>query len=105
MVLLILNNTINLIWKEKNKNLVKQTKITTQQTKTLENPHIVDINSVNIEHPKVSSELSKTLRQAEKVSQVSDPGKILITLDIVKKKKWNLFGWKQRNNNKAISCF
>ena len=32
-----------------------------------EKPNIVDIKSVNIEHPKTSHKLSKTISQAEKV--------------------------------------
>ena len=47
----------------KNTKSVKQSKIIT--TKIFENPNIVDIKS---EHPKTSHKLSKTIRQAEKVS-------------------------------------
>ena len=54
----------------KNTKPVKQSKIITQQPKTFENPNIVDIKSVIIEHPKTSHKLSKTIRLAEKVSQV-----------------------------------
>ena len=42
----------------------------TQQQKTLENPNIVCIKAVTLEHLKASRKLSKTKRQAEKVSQV-----------------------------------
>ena len=38
--------------------------------KTFENPNIVNIKSVIIEHPKTSHKLSKTIRQTEKVSEV-----------------------------------
>ena len=48
---------------------VKESKIMTQQPKTFENSNIFDIWSVIIEHPKTSHKLSKTIRQAEKVSQ------------------------------------
>ena len=48
---------------------VKESKIMTQQPKTFENSSIFNIWSVIIEHPKTSHKLSKTIRQAEKVSQ------------------------------------
>ena len=54
---------------------MKQSNIITQQPKTLENPNIIDIKSVTIEHPKTSNKLSKTIRQAKKVSQVGGAGK------------------------------
>ena len=46
----------------------KESKIMTQQPKTFENPKIVDIKSVIIEHANISHKLSKTIRQSEKVS-------------------------------------
>ena len=49
---------------------MKQSKIITQEPKPFENPNIGDIKSVTIKHPKTSRKLSKTIRQAEKVSQV-----------------------------------
>ena len=49
----------------------KKIKIITYQPKTFENPNIAEIKPVIIEHPKMSHELSKTIRQAEKLSQVS----------------------------------
>ena len=49
---------------------MKRSKITTQQPKAIENPNITDLKSVFIEHPKIFGKLSKTIRQAEKVSQV-----------------------------------
>ena len=54
----------------KNTKFVKRSRIITQQLKTSENANIVDIKSVIIEHPKTSCKLSKTIRQAEKVSHV-----------------------------------
>ena len=54
----------------KNTKSVKQSKIIIQQPKTFENPNIADIKLVIIEHPKTSHKLSKTMRQAEKASQV-----------------------------------
>ena len=49
----------------------KKLKIITYQPKTFENPNIAEIKPVIIEHPKMSHELSKTIRQDEKLSQVS----------------------------------
>ena len=49
---------------------MKRSKTTTQQPKAIENPNITDLKSVFIEHPKIFGKLSKTIRQAEKVSQV-----------------------------------
>ena len=54
--------------KNKNKALVKQPKIITQQPKIKENPNIN-------EHLKTSSKLPKTMRQAEKVFQVNGTDK------------------------------
>ena len=54
--------------------LVKRSKLITQQPKTFENPNVLEIKSVTIEHPKISCKLSKTIRQAVKVSQ-ADFGK------------------------------
>ena len=43
----------------------------TYQPKTFENPNIVDIKSVITQHPKTSHQLSKTIRQAQKVGSNS----------------------------------
>ena len=56
--------------RKKSTKSVKQWKIITQQSKTLENSNIVDIKLVIIEHPKTLHKLSKTVRQAQKDSQV-----------------------------------
>ena len=61
--------------KKKNTKLVNWSKIITQQPKSLENPNIIEIKSVIIEHQKTSRKLSKVTRQAVKVSQVSGSGK------------------------------
>ena len=53
-----------------NTKLVKRSKIISQQLKTFEHPNFVDIKSVTIKHPKTSHKFFKTIRQAEKVSQV-----------------------------------
>ena len=55
--------------RNKNTISVKQSKIITQQPNTFENPNIVDIKLVIIEQPQTSGKLSKTMKQAEKVSQ------------------------------------
>ena len=55
---------------KKNAKLVKGLKIIIQQLKATENPNIVDIKSVIIEHPKTSHKLTPTIRQAKKVCQV-----------------------------------
>ena len=65
----MLKNTISHLQERKHEP-VKQLKIITQQTKNLGKPNIFDIKSVIIEHPKVSNKLFKTIRRAEKVSQV-----------------------------------
>ena len=49
----------------------KKLKIINYQPKTFENSNIAEIKPVIIEHPKMSHELSKTIRQAEKRSQVT----------------------------------
>ena len=46
--------------RKKNTKSVKQTKIITQQTKNFENPDVVDLKSVIIEHPKTSHKLLNT---------------------------------------------
>ena len=56
--------------KTKNTKLVKRSKIFIQQLKAIENRNIIGIKSVIIEHPKTSHKLSKTIWQAEKISQV-----------------------------------
>ena len=55
--------------RRKNIKSVKRSKIVTQQVKAIENPNIVDIKAVIIEHPKTSRKLSKNIRQAGNVSQ------------------------------------
>ena len=63
--------------KRKYTKLTKRSKIITQQPKTMENPNRVVLNQLlkNIikvikEHQKTSHKLSKTIREAEKVSKV-----------------------------------
>ena len=56
--------------KRKNIKSVKRSKTITHQLKTFENPNIVNIKSVIIEHLKTSHKLFKTIRQAVKISQV-----------------------------------
>ena len=54
--------------------MVKRSKIIFQQAKTLESPNIFGIKSAIMEHPETSHKLLKTIKQAEKVSQVSASG-------------------------------
>ena len=63
----MLRNITILISGEKNE-IVKQSKITTQQPKPFKKPNIVDVKSVTTEHPRTSCKLFKTIRQTEKVS-------------------------------------
>ena len=60
--------------KRKNTKLVKRSEIITQQPETVENPNIAGIKSVIIEHPKTLHKLPKTMKQIEKVFQVSGAG-------------------------------
>ena len=61
--------------KKENKKLVKRSKIITQQPKALENPNIIDIESLFKEHPKTSCKLSETMKRTITISQVSGAGK------------------------------
>ena len=47
---------------------MKSSKVIAQQTKTIENPNIVDIKSTVVKHSKTSQKLSKTIKDAEKAS-------------------------------------
>ena len=66
--------------RKKNRKSVKQSEIISNQSKTLENPNIVDIKSVITEHPKSSYKLSKIIGKSEKVgsniSSYSDTKKV-----------------------------
>ena len=55
--------------------MVKRSKIFTQQPKTRKNPIIADIKSVIKEHSQNSHKLSRAIRQAENISQVSGANK------------------------------
>ena len=61
--------------KNKNKKLIKQSKIIMQQPRTIESQNIFDIKSVTKEHLKTFPNLSRTIKQAKKVSQVGGTGK------------------------------
>ena len=54
---------------------MKQSKRITHQSKSIENPNVLDIKSVTIAHPKTSHKLCKTIRQGKKFSQVVDAAK------------------------------
>ena len=57
--------------KKKAQTLVTRSKRISQQPKTLENLNIVNTKSAIAEHPKTYHKLFKTIKQAEKLSQVS----------------------------------
>ena len=78
----------------KNRKLVKQSEILIYQAKTF---FTVYIKSVITEHPKTSYKLSKTIRQAEKVSSNSS-----LYSDTYKTKKWKFFEQKKYKNKKMI---
>ena len=84
--------------RKKNTKTVKQSKITTYQSNTFENPNLVDIKSIITEHPKTSDKLSKTIRQAEKVGSNS-----FLYSDTKKKRKF--FKQKKCKNKKTRTCF
>ena len=62
----------------------KKSKIINQQWKTFENPNIVDIKLVILEHPKISHESSKNIRQVEKVSQAGTNSSYIVIQKNVK---------------------
>ena len=66
--------------------LLKRSKINTQQPKKIENQKTVDIKSVFIEHPKTSRKLFKAIGETEKVSLEIGAGNILIVFYKVKSK-------------------
>ena len=94
-----------MLFEEKSTKLVKWSKITTQQLKTVENPNIVDIKLVVIEHPKTLHKLPKEIWQAGKVSQVNGAGKNFGSPLYSETKKVKNFWWKKCNNNETISCW
>ena len=62
--MVMLKSTQSFITKENTKS-VNQSKIITYQPKTFENPNVIGIKSIIIEHPKKSHKLSKTISHAE----------------------------------------
>ena len=66
----MLKNTINHLL-EKNTKTVKQLKMITYQPNTFENPSIVNIESVIINHPKISHKSWKIISPTEKVGSNS----------------------------------
>ena len=52
--------------------MIKNNCSTTKKKKKKENPKVVEIKSVFIEHPKTSHKLSKTITQAKKVGAVKN---------------------------------
>ena len=57
--------------------------------------NIADAKSVLIEHPRTSQNLSKAIRQAEKVSQVSSAGTNSDSTYIMKQKKLKILWLKK----------
>ena len=84
----------------KNKKLVKQLKIITQQPKTTENSNIIDVKSVTIEHSKAL----KIIRYYEKVFQVNSADKSSISLLYSETKNIDQKDFKKCKNNEIISC-
>ena len=83
--------------RKKNAKSAKQSKnqrIKQSATK-FENPNTVDIKSVFINHPITSHNISKTLSEAEKVSQVG----------LVIQKSENFLNEKKCKNNLTSKCF
>ena len=57
----------------------KLSKITAWQPKTTENSNIVDIKSSIIKYPEISYKLCRTIKQAEKVSQICSADSLLFS--------------------------
>ena len=75
---------------------MRRSKIITPQLESIEIQKIINIKSITIEHSKTSYKLIKSIRQAEKVSQVADASKNLNeTLCGEPKKRENFFGEKK----------
>ena len=81
--------------RKKHPKSAKQSKITTQQLKTIENPNNEDIKSVNIEHPKSFQILFKIIRQAKNVSPMGSYRISNIHLYTEAKKMWQIFEQKK----------
>ena len=60
--------TLSVIYRKEKHKISRTIKSNYSTTNTFENSDIVDIKSVTIGHPKHLHKLSKTIRQAEKVS-------------------------------------
>lgn len=88
------------MFEDENTELVERSKIMTQQPNTVENTIIFYIKIVFVEHPKTIYKLSKTIWQAEKVSQEIGANKNSTSplLGKQKQKKWKC------KNNETITC-
>ena len=85
--------------------MVKRSEIIFQQPKTIENPSIVDLKLVFLEHPKALHKLSNIIKQAQNVSQVSGAEKYShSTLYSETKKSEKCLDEKKCQNNKRITC-
>ena len=80
--------------------MVEQSEIITHQSKTIENPNIVDIKSAFIEHSKTSLKVSKAISQAEKFFQVNGAGKNSDSILYTKTKTMKIF-WVKKNAKKT----
>ena len=98
----MLKNTINLICRKKYKIGETITK-NYSATKIYRNPNIIHMKSVIPEQSKPSHKLHKAIRQAEKVSQVSDAGKNSNSLLYSETKKSEKFLNEKCKNNETIS--
>ena len=84
-----------MFYEKENIKSVKELEVTTYQSKTFENPNIVDIKSITTENPKTSHKLFKTMRQVIR----------LMTLYVVIQKSQNFLNKKKYENNKTRKCF
>ena len=75
---------------------MRRSKIITPQLKSIEIQKIIDIKSVTIEHSKTTYKLIKTIRQAEKVSQVVDVNKNLNETLCDEPKKREILFWRKK---------
>ena len=76
--------------RKKNTKSIRQSNIIIYQTNTFENLKILGIKPAITAHPKILHKLSKSIRQAEKVSQVGSNSSLYSDT-----KKWKFF--KQKN--------
>ena len=91
---MLLNNTINQFLRKKNTELVKRSKLITQQAKPTESSSIFDIKSVAIKHPKpLHKNIQGYKREAKNVAEIFSVG-TNSTSPLYKEnsKTWKMFG-------------